>query len=422
MQLVFVLDADRRPLDPIHPAEARILLSTGKAAVLKRFPFTLILKEAKPEAAVTPVTLKIDPGSKVTGIALVDPKGKVLFCAELEHRGQNIKARLEARKSIRRFRRNRKTRYRPSRFLNRTKPKGWLPPSLQHRVLTTMTWVNRFCKVCNVVSIMVESVKFDMQLMQNPNISGVEYQQGTLAGYSVREYLLEKWNRACAYCGATGVPLQVEHIVAKARHGSDRVSNLTLACSPCNTKKGTDPIEVFLKKKPTVLKNILAQAKRPLRDAAAVNATRNALIKVLVETGLLVATGTGAQTKYNRTKQGYPKAHWIDAACVGTDGQTVVLDPTTKPLHIKSMGHGNRQMCGTDKFGFPKQHRTRQSHHFGFHTGDIVRAVVPRGKCIGTHVGRITVRATGSFVLSGVGDVNHKYCIAVHRKDGFAYV
>lgn len=420
MQLVFVVDADRRPLDPVHPAEARILLSTGKAAVLKRFPFTLILKEAQPSVVPEPVTLKIDPGSKVTGLALVDPKGKVLFCAELEHRGQNIKARLETRSAVRRGRRNRKTRYRPARFLNRTRPKGWLPPSLRHRVLTTMTWVNRFRKVCNVTGISVENVKFDTQLMQNPDISGVEYQQGTLQGYTVREYLLEKWNRTCAYCGAKDTPLQVEHIVAKARHGSDRIANLTLACRPCNEKKGAGSIETFLKRKPEVLKKILVQAKQPLQDAAAVNATRNALVSALVETGLPVTTGTGAQTKFNRTQQGYPKAHWIDAACVG-DIDKVILDPTTKPLTIKAMGHGNRRMCGTDKFGFPVRHRTRQSHHFGFRTGDIVRAVVPKGKCAGHHVSRISVRATGNFRLSGVGGVNHKHCTVVHRKDGFAY-
>jgi len=158
VQLVFVLDTNRRPLSPVRPAEARILLSTGKAAVLRRYPFTVILKEAKPEEAVVPVTIKIDPGSKTTGLALVDPKGKVLFCAELEHRGQVIKARMEARKAVRRGRRNRKTRYRKPRFLNRTRPTGWLPPSLQHRVLTSMTWVNRFRKLCNVIGISVERV------------------------------------------------------------------------------------------------------------------------------------------------------------------------------------------------------------------------------------------------------------------------
>jgi len=257
--------------------------------------------------------------------------------------------------------------------------------------------------------------------MQNPEVSGAEYQQGTLQGYTVREYLLEKWNRTCAYCGDKNIPLEIEHIIAKASGGSNRVSNLTLACHDCNEQKGKLPVEIFLKNKPEVLKRVLAQAKVPLRDTAVVNATRNALLAALIATSLPVETGTGAQTKFNRVRLGYPKAHWIDAACVGESGSNVTLDPETRPLLIKAVGHGSRQMCGTDKFGFPIRHRTRQPSHFGFHTGDIVKAVVPKGKCIGTHIARVSVRASGSFKLTGVGDVNYKYCAAVHRKDGYGY-
>jgi 5-methylcytosine-specific restriction endonuclease McrA len=421
MQLGFVLDHDRRPLDPVHPGEARTLLSSGRAAVLRRYPFTIILKETKSEVIVTPVVVKLDPGSKVTGIALVGPAGKVLFAAELEHRGSAIKAKLESRKTIRHSRRNRKTRYRKPRFLNRTRSAGWLPPSLQHRVLTIMTWVKKFQRLCNVTGISVERIKFDMQLMQNPEVSGAEYQQGTLQGYTVKEYLLEKWNRTCAYCGAKDVPFEVEHIVPKVSSGSNRLSNLTLACHDCNERKGKLPVEMFLKNKPAVLAKILAQAKRPLRDASAVNTTRNALLAVLTSTGLSVEVGTGAQTKFNRAKQHYPKAHWIDAACVGGSGASVVLDSETKPLLIKATGHGSRRMCGTDRFGFPVRHRTRQATHFGFRTGDIVKAVVPKGKFAGTHVARISTRVSGSFKLAGIGDVSHRYCVALHRQDGYAY-
>lgn len=420
MQHVFVLDHNRKPLNPVHPGEARVLLSTGKAAVLKRYPFTIVLKEETPEEIVTPVVVKVDPGSKITGIVLVSAKGKVLFAAELQHRGHTIKARLENRKAIRRSRRNRKTRYRGARFLNRTKPKGWLAPSLMHRVLTIMTWVNRFRKLCGITSISVERVKFDTQAMQNPEISGVEYQQGTLQGYTAKEYLLEKWNRTCAYCGTKNVPFEIEHIVPKAAGGSNRIANLALACHDCNERKGKLPIEVFLKNKPEVLKRVLAQAKRPLRDAAAVNITRNALLAALISTGFTVETGTGAQTKLNRTKQHCPKAHWIDAACVGNSGGNVDLDPETKPFLVKAMGHGSRQVCRTDRFGFPRQHRTRQASHFGFRTGDIVRAVVPKGKFAGVRVTRITIRASGAFSF-GAANVNHKFCTLIHRQDGYAY-
>ncbi|MCY7320826.1 MAG: HNH endonuclease, partial [Phormidesmis sp. CAN_BIN36] len=346
---VLVLDTSHQPLTPCKPSMARNLLNAGKAAVFRRYPFTIILKKevvATPE----PIELKLDPGSKVTGIALKQGD-KVLFGAELTHRGQAIKASLESRRSIRRNRRGRHTRYRQARFLNRTRPDGWLAPSLQHRVETTLTWVNKLIRLAPIGSIVQELVRFDLQQIENPEISGIEYQQGELAGYEVREYLLNKWDRKCAYCDAENVPLQVEHIHPKAKGGSNRISNLCLACEKCNLKKGTQDIQDFLAKKPDLLKQILVQAKRPLKDAAAVNSTRWVLFNRLKETGLPVSTGSGGLTKFNRTRLELPKTHWLDAACVGQVETLEVL--TSKPLLVKAMGHGTRQMCGTDKFGFP---------------------------------------------------------------------
>ena len=208
--LVLVLDTNRKPLNPCTPGVARSLLKSGKASVFRRFPFTIILNKQvddNPE----PMQLKLDPGSKTTGIALLQGV-KVVWGAELTHRGQQIKDALESRRALRRGRRNRKTRYRQPRFLNRTRPDGWLAPSLQHRVETILTWVNRLLRYAPVAGISQELVRFDLQQMDNPEISGIEYQQGTLFGYEVREYLLAKWQRKCAYCGAENVPLQVEHI------------------------------------------------------------------------------------------------------------------------------------------------------------------------------------------------------------------
>ena len=112
---------------------------------------------------------------------------------------------------------------------------------MRSRIGNTLTWVARLRRACPVSAFSQELVKFDLQKIENPEISGVEYQQGTLAGYELREYLLEKWGRKCAYCGKEDAPLQIEHIHPKARGGSDRVSNLTLACEPCNRRKGTRP-------------------------------------------------------------------------------------------------------------------------------------------------------------------------------------
>lgn len=272
---------------------------------------------------ISPCEIKIDPGSKTTGLAVL-LGNQVVWAAELAHRGQQIQNALLSRRQLRRGRRGRKTRYRQARFLNRTRPEGWLGPSLAHRVETTLTWVKRISKFCAVGSIAQELVRFDLQKMQNPEVSGVEYQQGELAGYECREYLLNKWNRQCAYCNAEGVPLQVEHIQPKAKGGSNRVSNLALACEICNQAKGAQDIRDFLTKKPSLLARILKQAKAPLKDAAAVNSTRWALFNRLKETGLPVSTGSGGQTKFNRVRLGLPKTHWLDAACVGAVDTLIV--------------------------------------------------------------------------------------------------
>ncbi|AVZ31121.1 hypothetical protein BMF81_03495 [Nodularia spumigena UHCC 0039] len=232
MSKVFVIDTDKQPLNPIHSAQARQLLRNGKAAVFRRFPFTIILKESRPDFSVSPLRLKIDPGAKHTGIALInDATGEVVFAAELKHRGFVIRDALTSRRQLRRSRRGRKTRYRKPRFLNKTRSLGWLAPSLQSRIENIKTWVKKLSKIAHFVVISQELVRFDMQLMANPDIQGKEYQQGTLAGYETREYLLEKWDRQCAYCGVKDVPFQVEHIHPRAKGGSNSITNLNALIS-----------------------------------------------------------------------------------------------------------------------------------------------------------------------------------------------
>jgi RRXRR protein len=184
---VFLIDANKTPMNPIHPAHARELLNAGKAAVLRRYPFVLIMNRVVEKIVTYPITLKIDPGSKFTGIALVNNRDEVVWGMELLHRGLAIKDSLETRSCVRRGRRARHTRYRQARFLNRKRPEGWIAPSLQHRVLTTNTWVKRLCKFAPITNIVQELVRFDLQQLENPEISGIEYQQGELVGYEVRE-------------------------------------------------------------------------------------------------------------------------------------------------------------------------------------------------------------------------------------------
>ncbi|MCJ8282817.1 MAG: RNA-guided endonuclease IscB [Rivularia sp. ALOHA_DT_140] len=418
---VFLIDTNKQPLNLVTPKQARRLLEKGKAAVYRIYPFTLILKTAIDNPIIRPLTLKIDPGSKFTGIALLDGEN-VIWCAELEYRGYQIKDALLSRRQLRSSRRNRKTRYRKPRFDNRKRSVTWLPPSLEHRILTTETWVKRLMRYAPITDLWIEKVKFDMQQMQNPEISGVEYQQGELQGYQVREYLLEKWGRECTYCGKKDVPLQIEHIYPKSKGGSNRVSNLCLACEKCNQKKGNKEVDKFLKNKPELLNKIKSKAKKPLLDTAAVNATRNKLVRVLSDL-LPTKTATGAQTKFNRTRLKLEKDHWIDAACVGDVDNLKLL--TNQPLKIKCNGHGTRQMCRTDKYGFPARYVPRFKFVKGFQTGDIVKAVVLSGKKVGEYIGRIATRSTGSFNISTrkklVQGISYKYCKTIHKKDGYSY-
>jgi len=423
MQRVLVLSRNRQPLMPCHPARARELLRNGKAAVFRRQPFTIILKD-RDSGDVQDMRLKLDPGSKTTGIALVAEFTKrgsvVVWAAELAHRGAAIRKALKDRAVHRRFRRSR-LRYRPARFRNRTRTKGWLAPSLQHRVDTTMTWVKRLSRWSPVTAISQELVRFDTQQLQNPEIAGAEYQQGTLFGYEVREYLLEKWGRTCAYCGAENVPLEIDHIHPKSKGGSDRISNLTLACTSCNQKKGNTDVAVFLAKKQDRLQRILSQAKAPLKDAAAVNSTRWALYQRLKQTGMDVETGSGGRTKWNRTQQHYPKAHWIDAACVGESGQIIQLNPNHQALTIKATGHGERQRARLDRYGFPRGHKPRARTYRGFCTGDIVRCVKDGAVSI---TGRVAIRFRPSFVV-GLGkakqEIHPKHLTIIQKGDGYEY-
>ena len=345
-----------------------MLLTRRRARVHRMAPFTIqLFDRTQADCALQDMIVKIDPGSKTTGLCVArldaDRGVHVIRLIELEHRGQRIKLNLMKRAMLRRNRRARKTRYRQARFLNRTQPKGWLPPSLRHRVDTTLSWVRRLARWCPVTELAVERVKFDLQKLHHPEISGVQYQQGTLFGYEVREYLLEKWQRKCAYCGTDQVTrFEIDHFIPRARGGSNAVSNLVLSCRPCNQAKDTLSATVFLAHDPVRLMRIQKQIKTPLHDAAVVNVTRNALFTALLHTGLPVMTGTGGQTKYNRVRLGIPKTHALDAACVGEI--PAVYDWQRKHLTIKCTGRGFYARTKLNTYGFPRLRCVRTKYAF----------------------------------------------------------
>jgi 5-methylcytosine-specific restriction endonuclease McrA len=290
-----------------------------------------------------------------------------------------------------------------------------------HRIQSILNWIRLLRKLAPISSLSQELVKFDTQAMTHPEIKGAEYQQGTLAGYELKEYLLEKWGRQCCYCQAKEVPLEIEHVIPKSKGGSDRVSNLTLACRPCNQKKGNSTVQEFLKKNLALLAKILKQLKTPLKDAAAVNSTRWALFESLKNLGLALQVGSGGRTKFNRTQLKIPKDHALDAACVGNVDQ---IQNWSQPIQvIRCTGRGSYKRTRLTSDGFPRGYLMRKKSVHGFQTGDLVRAQVPKGVNQGIHQGRVAIRASGSFNIqkseSVIQGVSYKYCQLISRNKGY---
>jgi 5-methylcytosine-specific restriction endonuclease McrA len=420
---VFVLDQHKQPLMPCSEKRARLLLSHKRAVVHRVMPFTIRLKDrCVQQSHLQPMALKLDPGSKTTGIALVrveqTEQGEIhhaVHLAELSHRGENVHIAMQRRARYRRRRRSTNLRYRQPRFLNRRRVAGWLPPSLLSRIGNVLTWVHRYRRWVPISRIEVEQVKFDMHLMQNPEIEGIAYQRGELFGWEVRAYLLEKFHHRCVYCGRGDTALELDHQVPRSRGGSDRVSNLVSSCHDCNSAKGNRTAAEF------GYPDVAAQAKQPLRDAAAVNATRLALVEVLCKEGLPLGTWSGGRTRWNRDQFGIQKTHARDALCVGN--MALVRRGRLRTLCIAALGRGQYRRTNVDDSGFPRSYLMRKKRVREFQTGDLVKAVVPLPlKTAGTHVGKVVVRATGSFCIGKVDGINAKYCHMVQRSDGYGYV
>ncbi|WP_276322789.1 RNA-guided endonuclease IscB [Streptomyces sp. F001] len=438
---VFVLSKEGNPLMPCHPARARELLGKGRAVVTRQVPFTIRLKDRTlAESEVDGVQLRIDPGSKGTGFVLTDEKKEAnehgttvtirrgLVSVELQHRADQIRLCMQQRAGYRNRRRSANCRYRAPRSRNRGHPAGWLPPSLRHRVDTTFSVAKRLCRYAPVTEIHVELVAFDTHSMSAGRpLKGAEYQQGPLVGTSARAYLHAKWDNACAYCDATGVPLNIDYLQPRSRGGSNRITNLVLACVPCNQAKGNSPVEVFLAHRPDRLAKILQQVRTPLHDAAAMNATRWQLMDALSSLGKPLHTWPGAQTRENRSAMGLAKTHTLDALSVGSldhEGGDAIVRFPAQVLVAKATGRGSYARTTPDRFGFPRLRRSRSKQHFGYVTGDLVRANVPSGQWTGTWTGRISVRARGQHSLRtpmGRFNVSHWNLRILQRGDGYGY-
>ena len=418
--MVFVLDSNNNSLSPTTNAKARRLLSSHKAFVFRLFPFVIKLKQSF--NSTKSFSIKIDPGSSISGISIVD-QDKALFFFELIHRGKEIKKALFQRRNIRRSRRNRKTRYRKCRFLNRKRKTNWLAPSVKSRADNILNFVKKYSKYIKIDRIIIERVSFNTsQLSSDDKLFGLDYQLGNLKDIKLRKFIFQKYNNCCVYCNGESKDskLEVEHLVSKANGGTNSTHNLVLSCRTCNELKSTLSLKDFgklMKKDFTKL-----EPKKLPKEAAIVQSARNYVINSLKE-NYVVETGEGWETKINREENGLPKEHYYDALSVGEDKSYRIV--TDKVLIIKAVGRGTRQMCRVDKYGFPRTRAKENRVVKGFMTGDIVRAVVNKGIKKGKYLGKVAIRSNGYFnittsngIIQGIG---YKDCKVIQKSDGYSY-
>ena len=421
--MVFVLDKSKKPLDMITNAKARILLRNNLAIIHKVYPFTIRLIDNSCGSRNKAYTVKFDPGSKHTGIAITDNTNKVVMLAELEHRGHLIKRNLDKRRAVRRSRRQRNTRYRPARFLNRTRPKGWLAPSIKSRADNLINFIIKYKKLINITKVMIEHVSFDTaQMSSDTDLNKTDYQQGPLYNTNLKSFIFSKTNHKCSYCGAPAQ--EIDHIVPRAKGGTNSTHNLTPACRSCNEKKSNLSLKEFGKLMNKDYSHL--EPKKLPKDAAIIQAARNYTItnirKIIPDT----TSHDAWLTKYNRENLNLPKEHYYDALSVGEIPQNnSYYFSTDKILSISAKGRGSRQMCRMNRFGFPRTAPKGSKSVKGFQTGDIVKAVVPKGSKQGTYLGRVITRSNGKFNIDYGKDlldsINHKYCHLVQRCDGYSY-
>ena len=304
--MVYVLNCNGQPLMPTgNHAKVRVLLKQGRAKVIHRCPFTIqLLYET--ENGTQPVSLGIDAGSKHIGVSATTEK-KVLYEADVELRNDIVDL-LSTRRECRRARRNRKTRYRKARFLNRKKDKGWLAPSVQQKVDTHLTVVCKVCKLLPVTKIIIETASFDIQKIKNPEIQGKEYQQGDqLDFWNVREYVLWRDEHKCQCCKGKSKDnvLNIHHIESR-KTGGNAPNNLITLCETCHKKYHKGEIEL-----PKTINR-----GRKFNDATFMGIMRLAFYNKLKKMYPDVHMTYGYITKNTRIENGLQKTHYIDARCI----------------------------------------------------------------------------------------------------------
>lgn len=307
--MVYVLDKDGHPLIPTNRhGKVRRMLKSGQVKVVKKCPFTIQLMYES-EHNVQPVSLGIDAGSKHIGVSATT-KTTVLYEADVELRDDIVKL-LATRRQMRSFRRSRKTRYRPKRFDNRRRGKGWFAPSIRQKINTHLVTVARVCEILPVTQIIVETASFDIQKIKNPKIQGVEYQRGEQTDFwNVREYVLFRDGHVCQCCkGKKKDPILNVHHIESRKSGGDAPNNLITLCETCH--KGYHNGTIKLPKR--------IKRGMKFKDAAFMGIMRWTFYNTLkekYEPDIPVSMTYGYLTKNTRIQHNIPKEHYIDARCI----------------------------------------------------------------------------------------------------------
>lgn len=329
--MVYVLNQNGQPLMPTNNhAKVRVLLKSGNARVVNRCPFTIQLLYSSTNYTQK-VTLGVDSGSKHIGISATT-KNKVLFEADVELR-KDIVNLISTRRELRRSRRNRKTRYRKPRFNNRRRKDKWLAPSVQQKVDSHLTMIEKVHKILPILNIVVEVASFDIQKIKNSTISGKDYQQGEqLDFWNVREYVLFRDGHTCQCCKGKSKDkiLNVHHIESR-KTGGNSPSNLITLCETCHT--GYHKGSVKLPK--TIHRGM------PFKDAAFMGILRWALYESLKTIYSNVKLTYGYITKNTRIENNLPKDHYIDARCISSNPNAV---SNGEVFYYKKIRCHNRQI------------------------------------------------------------------------------
>ena len=355
------------PLMPCTQKKARILLKEGKAVIYKYDPFTIQLTYATGETKQD-CHIGIDTGSKHIGMAITS-ENKVLFKGEIELR-QDVKSNIDTKHIYRRSRRNRKTRYRQPRFLNRKRSDKWLPPSLQNRVDHTFHWIDTFCSLVSDPILHIEVGKFDTAKMINPEINGVDYQHGQTYGFfEERYFVFARDNYTCQCCGKSKDKiLQTHHIIYRSNGGTDRVDNLITVCTDCHTSKNHQKGGILYKWQEQHKK--VKQYKEP--------PFMNAIRKRIFARYPNAHTTYGSETTPHRKELGLEKTHYNDAITIS--GITKIKEDPKEWLLIKQFRKKKRSLHeATARKGrkepncFQKRNSKNTPFYRGFYLNDKVK-------------------------------------------------